>query len=70
MRPGPRNPLLKFPPSARRWVPGAALQRFGRDLTEEARRGLLDPVVGREQVVERVLQVRVRAQPPCGEHLV
>ncbi len=36
----------------------AALQRFGRDLTEEARRGLLDPLVGREDVLRRTLQVR------------
>ncbi len=57
-----------MPPSRCRWVPGAALQRFGRDLTEEARRGLLDPVVGREQVVERVLQVRARG--PCGGYVV
>lgn len=37
-----------------------ALKRYGRDLTEEARRGLLDPVVGRERVIQRVVQVLLR----------
>lgn len=34
-----------------------ALQRFARDLTEEARRGLLDPLLGRQQVLMRLVQV-------------
>lgn len=38
----------------------SALQRFGRDLTAEARRGLLDPVIGRADVMQRVLQVLLR----------
>eukprot|EP00879_Flechtneria_rotunda_P026248 GHRR01027978.1.p1 GENE.GHRR01027978.1~~GHRR01027978.1.p1 ORF type:complete len:233 (+),score=66.03 GHRR01027978.1:356-1054(+) len=37
-----------------------ALTRYGRDLTEEARRGLLDPVIGRQDVIQRVLQVLLR----------
>ncbi|HZZ51104.1 MAG TPA: ATP-dependent Clp protease ATP-binding subunit [Pseudonocardia sp.] len=36
------------------------LNRFGRDLTDEARRGLLDPVIGRDDVVDQVLEVLVR----------
>lgn len=36
------------------------LKRFGRDLTEEARRGKLDPVIGREDEIRRVLQVLSR----------
>eukprot|EP00983_Pelagomonas_calceolata_P072883 1151913-Pelagomonas_calceolata.AAC.8 len=39
-----------------RWFPGAALRQFGRDLTDQARRGLLDPVIGREAIVQRALQ--------------
>jgi ATP-dependent Clp protease ATP-binding subunit ClpC len=36
------------------------LDRFGRDLTEEARRGGLDPVIGRDVEVEQVLEVLSR----------
>ncbi len=37
-----------------------SLQRFGRDLNELARRGKLDPVIGREDEIRRVLQVLSR----------
>ena len=37
-----------------------ALQRFGRDLTELARRGKLDPVIGRDDEIRRVIQVLSR----------
>jgi len=36
------------------------LDQFGRDLTELARKGLLDPVIGRQSEIERVLQVLSR----------
>ena len=36
------------------------LDQFGRNLTQAARDGKLDPVVGREQEIERVLQVLSR----------
>ncbi len=36
------------------------LDQFGRDLTEMAREGNLDPVVGREREIERVLQILAR----------
>ena len=36
------------------------LDHFGRDLTEQAREGKLDPVVGREREIERVSQVLSR----------
>jgi ATP-dependent Clp protease ATP-binding subunit ClpC len=36
------------------------LDQFGRDLTELARKGQLDPVIGRHQEIERVLQVLSR----------
>jgi ATP-dependent Clp protease ATP-binding subunit ClpB len=37
-----------------------ALQRYGRDLTEMARRGKLDPVIGRDEEIRRVIQVLSR----------
>ena len=37
-----------------------ALDHFGRDLTELARRGRLDPIIGREDEIERVCQVLSR----------
>jgi len=37
-----------------------SLQRFGRDLNDLARKGKLDPVIGREDEIRRVLQVLSR----------
>ncbi len=37
-----------------------ALTRYGRDLTEHARRGKLDPVIGRDEEIRRVVQVLSR----------
>jgi ATP-dependent Clp protease ATP-binding subunit ClpB len=37
-----------------------ALQRFGRDLTDLGRRGKLDPVIGRDDEIRRVIQVLSR----------
>jgi ATP-dependent Clp protease ATP-binding subunit ClpC len=37
-----------------------ALDHFGRDLTEYARRGKLDPIIGREDEIERVSQILSR----------
>ena len=37
-----------------------ALERYGRDLTELARKGKLDPVIGRDDEVRRVVQVLSR----------
>ena len=37
-----------------------ALTRYGRDLTDLARRGKLDPVIGRDEEVRRVIQVLSR----------
>ena len=36
------------------------LQRFGRDLTEMAEQGRLDPVIGRDEEIRRVIQVLSR----------
>src|SRR6266542_1377082 len=37
-----------------------ALERYGRDLTELARKGKLDPVIGRDEEIRRVMQVLSR----------
>jgi len=37
-----------------------ALAKYGRDLTEEARKGKLDPVIGRDEEVRRVMQILSR----------
>ena len=37
-----------------------ALEKFGRDLTEAARKGKLDPVIGRDDEIRRVIQVLSR----------
>ena len=34
-----------------------ALEKYGRDLTEEAKHGKLDPVIGRDEEIRRVIQV-------------
>jgi ATP-dependent Clp protease ATP-binding subunit ClpB len=38
----------------------AALEKYGRDLTTEARAGKLDPVIGRDEEIRRVIQVLSR----------
>jgi ATP-dependent Clp protease ATP-binding subunit ClpB len=45
-----QNPEAKF----------QALERYARDLTDLARRGKLDPVIGRDEEVRRVIQVLSR----------
>ncbi len=45
-----QNPEVKY----------QALQRYGRDLNELARMGKLDPVIGRDEEIRRVLQVLSR----------
>ncbi|MBW4662895.1 MAG: ATP-dependent chaperone ClpB [Chroococcus sp. CMT-3BRIN-NPC107] len=37
-----------------------ALEKFGRDLTEQAKSGKLDPVIGRDEEIRRVIQVLSR----------
>ncbi len=43
------------------------LQKFGTDLTKEAKNGKLDPVIGRETEIERVIQILCRRTKnnPC-----
>ncbi len=37
-----------------------SLTKYGRDLTEEARKGKLDPVIGRDEEIRRVIQILSR----------
>jgi len=37
-----------------------SLEKYGRDLTEFARRGKLDPVIGRDEEIKRVMQILTR----------
>ena len=37
-----------------------ALKKYGRDLTEQARQGKLDPVIGRDEEIRRVAQILMR----------
>ena len=39
---------------------GKALDQFGRDLTKLAKEGKIDPVIGREQEIQRVVQILSR----------
>jgi ATP-dependent Clp protease ATP-binding subunit ClpC len=45
---------------ARKEAKTPALKAFGRDLTELARKGELDPVIGRAEEIERVIQILCR----------
>ncbi|NCC35636.1 MAG: AAA family ATPase, partial [Chloroflexia bacterium] len=38
----------------------AALEQYGRDLTEQAQRNKLDPVIGRDEEIRRVIQILSR----------
>ena len=39
---------------------GSALDKFGRDLTRAAKNGEIDPVIGREKEIQRVIQILSR----------
>src|SRR5216683_560193 len=47
-------------PTSKKDVKTPALRAFGRDLTELAKKGELDPVIGRHNEIERVIQVLCR----------
>src|SRR6201993_2093174 len=48
------------PTTGKKDVKTPALRAFGRDLTELAKKGELDPVIGRRNEIERVIQVLCR----------
>lgn len=47
-------------PAAKPQEEGSALERFSRDLTQAAQEGKLDPVVGRETEIQRMVQILIR----------
>jgi ATP-dependent Clp protease ATP-binding subunit ClpC len=47
-------------PAGKKDVKTPALRAFGRDLTEVARKGNMDPVIGRANEIERVIQILCR----------
>jgi len=57
---GPQQRPGAQPEDGKKEVKTPALKAFGRDLTELARRGELDPVVGRKQEIRRVVQILCR----------
>jgi ATP-dependent Clp protease ATP-binding subunit ClpB len=54
--PDGQSPAAQSPPEEEQ----SPLERFGRDLTEVAEEGKLDPVVGRDDEIRRVIQVLSR----------
>ncbi len=57
MSPNGANPAAPQAPAEEEQSP---LQRFGRDLTEMAEQSKLDPVIGRDEEIRRVIQVLSR----------
>ncbi len=57
MSPNGANPAA---PPAQAEEEQSPLERFGRDLTEMAEQGKLDPVIGRDEEIRRVIQVLER----------
>ncbi len=55
MAANPTNPAAQAPEEEQ-----SPLERFGRDLTEIAEEGKLDPVIGRDEEIRRVIQVLSR----------
>ena len=55
-----KEPAAAGPPSETAPSTSIVLDQFGRNLTAGAREGKLDPVIGREKEIERVMQVLCR----------
>jgi ATP-dependent Clp protease ATP-binding subunit ClpC len=58
--PGAGSPGPGGEPKQKGDVKTPALRAFGRDLTELARKGEIDPVIGRKNEIERVIQILCR----------
>src|SRR6202453_3860917 len=58
--PGTEGPERPAPPEKKGDIKTPALKAFGRDLTEIARKGEMDPVIGRKNEIERVIQILCR----------
>ena len=54
------EPAPEKQPEKKGEVKTPALKAFGRDLTEIARKGEMDPVIGRKNEIERVIQILCR----------
>jgi ATP-dependent Clp protease ATP-binding subunit ClpC len=57
---GPGEAPAKAGPEKKGEIKTPALKAFGRDLTEIARKGEMDPVIGRKSEIERVIQILCR----------
>ena len=57
---GTTEPPAEKAPEKKGEVKTPALKAFGRDLTDIARKGEMDPVVGRQSEIERVIQILCR----------
>src|ERR1700761_4339252 len=57
---GAPEPAPEKSPEKKGEVKTPALKAFGRDLTEIARKGEMDPVIGRQNEIERVIQILCR----------
>ena len=57
---GSPEPPPEKAPEKKGEVKTPALKAFGRDLTEIARKGEMDPVIGRQSEIERVIQILCR----------
>src|SRR5471032_3115317 len=57
---GGGGPQGETGPGGKKDVKTPALKAFGRDLTELAKKGDLDPVIGRKNEIERVIQILCR----------
>src|SRR5487761_1452200 len=55
-----KRPAAAVAPSGTAPATSLLLDQFGRNLTQGAREGKLDPVIGREKEIERVMQVLCR----------
>ena len=58
--PAASGPAPEDAPRAAKGDKNSALKAFGRDLTELARNGEMDPVVGRKDEIRRVIQILAR----------
>jgi ATP-dependent Clp protease ATP-binding subunit ClpC len=59
-QPPPEGAERPAPAEKKGEVKTPALKAFGRDLTEIARKGEMDPVIGRKNEIERVIQILCR----------
>ena len=55
-----KNPSAAAPEQTHQEIPLNALNAFGRNMTDIAAKGGLDPVIGRKNEIDRVLQILCR----------